>query len=580
MDILFVDAFQQSSIITFPIGINLLSTIINKNSNYTSEVISFPNLLAEKKVPDNILLEKDFETIVRYILNRSPKIISFYTIDRSYFISLIVAKNIKKIDKSVKIIFAGPHVSLCSLETLKAFDFIDMVAIGEGEQNVINIIDYFNNREEIENIKGICYRKEYQIVYNEPSPLLENLDELPMLELNTDALPSIMRIETGRGCPFNCTFCCTKTFWKRKARMKSADRIINEIKYYMNKYNIREFDFIHDQFTAYKKNILEFCNKIVDQGVHIKWFCSARADTLDKETVSLMARAGCKKVLLGIETGSQRMQKAINKNLNMSEVKDTIKLLDKYGIEMQVNFIYGFPTEEEEDLLKSLGLIRFCVEELLIQEVTIYKCAFLPGTYIYHTHKNDLIFDEDNFYLFKYPAKNHADFIKRYPNLFSGLFIFNSELINKYFYLETFINYIYNYFAFRTPKTMDEIITFYNNSLLDFYLAYETEMKRMTTLLNRTVYYGDKLSDVREEMSTSLELFIKNKMKNDFIEQLYRFEDEIMKISLSENSKEFRVQTFDYDMLLYYQKLKKKKEKCKLVFSITEDKEVSIAKEM
>ncbi len=579
MDILFVDAFQQSSIINFPIGINLLSTIIHTNSNYTSEVISFPNLLAEKKVPDNILLEKDFETIVRYILNRSPKIVSFYTIERSYFISLIVAENIKKIDKSIKIIFAGPHVSLCSLETLKAFDFIDMVVIGEGEQNVINIIDYFNNREEIENIKGVCYKKEDQILCNEPSPLIENLDELSMLELNEDNLPSIMRIETGRGCPYNCTFCCTKTFWKRKARMKSTDRIISEIKYYMNKYNIRQFDFIHDQFTAYKKNILEFCSRIVDQGIDIEWLCSARADTLDKEMISLMARSGCKKILLGIETGSQRMQKLIKKNLNMSEVKDTIKLIDRYEIEMQINFIYGFPAEEEEDLLKSLNLIRFCVEELLIQEVTIFKCACLPGTHIYFTQKNDLIFNEDSFYLFKYPAINHIDFIKRYPNLFSGLFILNSGLIHKYFYLEIFINYIYNYFAFRTPKTMNEIIRFYNNSLLDFYLAYQTEIKRMTTLLNRMVYYGDELGDVREKMSNSLEVFIKDKMKNDFIEQLYRFEEEIMRIKLKENSKASKVETYDYDMLLYHQKLKKKKEKCKLVFTFTEDKKVSITKE-
>ncbi len=199
MDIIFVDAFQQSSVVRFPIGINLLSTIINKNSNYTSEAISFPNLLAEKKVPNNILLEKDYETIVGHILDKNPKIISFYTIASSYFISLIVAKNIKEKDMNIKIIFAGPHVSLCSQETLKAFDFIDMIAVGEGEKNIISIIDYFNNREDIEDIKGICYRKANQVVCNEPSPLVENLDELPMFELSDDCLLSAIPIETGRG---------------------------------------------------------------------------------------------------------------------------------------------------------------------------------------------------------------------------------------------------------------------------------------------------------------------------------------------------------------------------------------------
>jgi len=100
MDIIFIDAFQQASKIHFPIGINLLSTIINANSKYTSEVISFPNLIAEEKVQNNVLLEKGYETIVSYILNKNPKIILFYTVGDSYFISLIVAENIKKGDTS------------------------------------------------------------------------------------------------------------------------------------------------------------------------------------------------------------------------------------------------------------------------------------------------------------------------------------------------------------------------------------------------------------------------------------------------------------------------------------------------
>ncbi len=580
MDILFVDGFQQSSILHFPIGINLLSTIINRNSNYTSEVISFPNLIAEKKVPENILLEKDYETIVRYILDKNPKIISFYTIGTSFFISLTTAKNIKKIDKDIKIIFAGPHVSLCSVETLKAFDFIDMVVVGEGEQNVISILGYFNNKEKIEDIKGICYRKGDQVVCNEPSPLLEDLDELPMLDLDKETSLSRINIESGRGCPYNCTFCCTKTFWRRKVRLKSTDRIIKEIKYYMNQYNIRKFNFVHDLFTASKKNILEFCNRIINLGIDIQWTCSARADTLDEETISLMARAGCKKILLGIETGSQRMQKVINKHLDMSEVKTTIMLIHQYKIEMQVNFIYGLPTEKEEDLLRSLDLLRFCVESLSIKETTIYKCMCFPSTHIYYTEKDDLTFNEENFYFFKYPAKNHTELIKSYPNLFSSLYIVNSKLVNKYFYLDIFINNIYNYFAFKTPKTINEIIAFYNNNLLDFYLEYKAEMRKMTTLLAGTIYYGDELSDVRAEMCNSIEHFIKNKIKGEFIVQLFRFELEVMKTALSENTEESKVLTFDYDLLWYYQKHTKKKEKCKLIFSVNENKEVSIYKEI
>lgn len=575
MDILFVDAFQQSSIINFPIGINLLSTIVKRSSNYTSEVISFPNLIAEKKVHNNILLEKDYETIVSYILNKCPKIVSFYTIGNSYFITLTVARRIKEMDESIKIIFAGPHVSLCSQNTIESFSFIDMIAIGEGEQNIIGIIDYFNGREEIKNIKGICYRESNQIIYNEPTELLKNLDELPMVEFDEEAIPQSISIETGRGCPFNCTFCCTKTFWRKRVRVKSTDRIIDEIKYYMDKYNIRKFDFVHDLFTASRSNISEFCSKMIDLEIDIEWTCSARADTLDEEIISLMSRSGCKKILLGIETGSQRMQKVINKHLKMSQVKDTIRILNKYGIEMQANFIYGFPTEEEEDLLETLNLVRFCVEEMAIREVTIHKCMFFPSTYIYLTKSNELKLNEENFYLFKYPARNHVDLIKRYPSLLSSLFIHDCEIIDKYFYLDVFINYVYNYFSFKVPRTMKEIIKLYNNNLLDLYLEYISESKEASSLLTSTVYYGCKLKDVREEMSKSFGNFIK-KIREDFILELYRFETEIMNTMSRENSDIPNIQTFDYDMLLYYQRFKKKKQKCKLVFSVNDDGEVSV----
>ena len=172
-----------------------------------------------------------------------------------------------------------------------------------------------------------------------------------MLRLNKDTLPTKLNIETGRGCPYNCTFCSTKTFWNRKVRLKSIDRLINEIKYYDNNYSINNFGFIHDLFTARKQHIMEFCKKLVDLRLNINWTCDTRADTLDEEIVKLMAKAGCNRITLGVETGSDRMQQIINKNLTISKIKETIKLLDKYNIKMKICVMYGFPEEEERDLL-------------------------------------------------------------------------------------------------------------------------------------------------------------------------------------------------------------------------------------
>ena len=106
MDILFVDAFTQSCSVYIQLGTNLLSTIIKTKSNYTSEVISLQYLCSQKKLSNNIFLEDNYETIIKHILNKKPKIISFYTMGNSYFISLIVAEKIKEINKNIKMIFA------------------------------------------------------------------------------------------------------------------------------------------------------------------------------------------------------------------------------------------------------------------------------------------------------------------------------------------------------------------------------------------------------------------------------------------------------------------------------------------
>lgn len=577
MDILFIDAFTPSRSFSFPIGINLLSTIINEGSNYTSEVISFSNLCVKNKLPLDILLENNYKTIVDYILDKEPKIVSFYTLENSYFISLIVAKRIKEIDNNIKIILAGPQASLCKRETLERIDFIDLIAIGEGEKNIISILDYFNNKKDIEDVRGICYKKLNQIICNEPQELNEDLDGLPMLKLDKETLPTVFPIETGRGCPYSCSFCCTKTFWS-KVRLKSTDRLIAEIKYYMNKYDIKKFSFVHDLFTVNRRHILEFCRKLIDLNINIGWGGSARIDTLDEEMISLMARAGCNIIFLGIETGSQRMQKEINKNINLSEVKDIIRLLAKYNIEMKVAFIYGLPNETKDDLLQTLDLIRFCVEKMSIEKITLYKCVCCPGSEIYFTEKDHLVFDEKKLILYEYPGVKQVDFIKHHPGLFSSLFTINNELQKKYMNLDVFISYIYTTLYFSVPRTINEIILYYNSNILDFYTEYEQEIERIVTSLTKTLYSKSESCDIRQEMLLSLEYFIKCKIRDQFIIQLLEFEIEIVRTTQGKNKEKPKMLTFDYDMLLYCEKLKKKNEQCRLIFSSRESGEVEISR--
>lgn len=124
-------------------------------------------------------------------------------------------------------------------------------------------------------------------------------------------------IEGGRGCPFNCSFCSTSGFWGRKYRIKPVDDLIYEMKKLNKIYKFKFFNIQHDLFTANRKAIVAFCNKIIDERLNLSWGCSSRVDVLDYDLIELMAKANCKSMFLGIETGSKRMQKILNKNLNI-----------------------------------------------------------------------------------------------------------------------------------------------------------------------------------------------------------------------------------------------------------------------
>ena len=221
---------------------------------------------------------------------------------------------------------------------------------------------------------------------------LIDLDTLPYI--NFDLIPYANKIESfpldvGRGCPYNCKYCSTKSFWKRTYRLKSSSRIILEIKDIMQKYNVNRFEFQHDLFTADKHRIIHFCDSLMNEKIDIKWSCSCRIDTLDKEMIEKMSLAGCDSIFLGIETGSQYMQKVINKNLNLANIWNIITLLQQYNFKIKVSFIYGFPEEKQDDIRMTLAVIKRLLEHKVI-DITIGYITFLPSTQYYDEYKDVL----------------------------------------------------------------------------------------------------------------------------------------------------------------------------------------------
>lgn len=391
-----------------PYGLmSIHNTLINEGFN--AQILTVNTLMYEDKRHRSINdIEANINWIVETIIEKGPDIVDFYTMCSNFYVCIEVAERIKKIKEKIKIIFAGPHASLIARNVIEKYSFVDLVAMGEGEKTVVNIVLYLLNGLNRAEVKGAAYKNDNGVtVVNWEKHNRMSMEEIPFFDqgryIDFAKKEGSITIEGGRGCPFSCYFCSTQFFWGNIFKIKPLNQIMDEIEYYYYKYEIRDFSICHDLFTANKKYILGFCNMIMTKELDIKWSCSSRIDTIDEEMIALMADAGCDNIYFGVETGSMRMQKIINKKLNLEGRYDIVQSLIQKNISCTFSFMYGFPEETEEDINETCAAI-LRIKELehkyskhaKIVVVQMHKITFLPATSVTDKYFNKLEFDKIN----------------------------------------------------------------------------------------------------------------------------------------------------------------------------------------
>jgi pyruvate-formate lyase-activating enzyme len=275
-----------------------------------------------------------------------------------------------------------------------------------------------------------------------------------------------MPIDAGRGCPYNCTFCCTSHFWKRTYRLKSPDRILAYIRYYHDKYGMTTFWFSHDAFTTNRQLVAQVCDKIIESGMKIKWRCSSRIDCVNEELLSKMKQSGLVEIELGIETGSLRMQKLTHKNLNLERAKRLVDFMLKEGILVSLFFMYGFPEETEEDLNDTLELI-FNLLDAGVNHVSMSFTRFNPATDITNRFLDKLELDPDMKILIRgvsYGFEDELDMIRNNKAMFPFFYHLNTPVRNNYQYAHFFIRLYRQY-----THTIRHLRKLYKGDNLRFY---------------------------------------------------------------------------------------------------------------
>jgi hypothetical protein len=287
------------------------------------------------------------------IASVDAEIYGFGTICSGYPLTIRIARHVKSLRRESTIVFGGPQASVVSKQTLNAFPFVDFILRGEAEQTLPVLLEELMGHQRFNQVPGLTYRTPFGVQANPDAPVIVDLDALPSPAYHlTGELRGLSKasLELGRGCPFSCTFCSTNDFFRRKFRLRSPERVIQDMRSIEAEYGIRAFCLVHDMFTVDHKRVRAFCHAMLDSGLGYSWSCSARTDCVDQELIELMAAAGCTGMFFGVETGSERMQKMIDKHLDVRKAHEIIDIAERAGIDSTISLIMGFPEETMDDL--------------------------------------------------------------------------------------------------------------------------------------------------------------------------------------------------------------------------------------
>jgi len=298
-----------------------------------------------------------WEEVKSAILEYRPKAVGISTKSQNFRSACIVAKLVKKISKQIIVIVGGPHPSMVGPEVLNCPD-IDIAVRGEGENTIVELLNVIDAKNKFDGIKGIIYRKDGQIVENPPREFIEDLDSLCFPH---ESAPEVLRdyglypiwafgnILAIRGCPYNCLFCGSRKIWSQKVRFRSPANVIREIKELQSR-GVLKIHFEDDTFGVTKQYINDLCNAIITQCRGLKWECEMHVKLVDEDTISLMKKAGCILIQLGVESGNNEILQKMRKNYTIEEALLACKIIKKHCVTLQTFFMTGFPQETESTL--------------------------------------------------------------------------------------------------------------------------------------------------------------------------------------------------------------------------------------
>jgi radical SAM superfamily enzyme YgiQ (UPF0313 family) len=357
-----------------PLGLLYIAAYLEKHAEHDITVI------------DAQVEGLDYESLTERIRSVNPDIAGLTAMTMTLIDVTKTIAIVKSINKNIRVVLGGPHVHLFPEETINLAN-VDFLVLGEGEVVFREVLDNIDNLSGLKNIPGLVFNENGKTVNTGIQPAIKELDSLPFparrlvpFEKYTSLLAKgdvVTTIFTSRGCPFKCSF-CDRPHLGKAFRARSAGNVVDEIEECVHM-GINEFLFYDDTFTVNKKRVLDICNEIVRRKLDIGWDIRARVDTVDEEILQHLKKAGCQGIHYGIEAGTEKILKVLNKGITISKARQVFDLTRRYKIPVLAYFMIGSPTETKEDIYSTFEVMK----SLKPDYVHMTILTPFPGTKIY-----------------------------------------------------------------------------------------------------------------------------------------------------------------------------------------------------
>ncbi|MBA2251132.1 MAG: B12-binding domain-containing radical SAM protein [Nitrospirales bacterium] len=379
-----------------PIGIMSLSSVLKQAGH---ECVMFDQ--ANPDTPN--------ETIIDEIQRQQPGFVGLsFLSTTSYPYAKILARQIRAVNSHVKLAFGGVFATLNAQLVKLQCPEVDFVCRGDGEQLLLDLLERLDDPT---TVAGLTWAKDGKLMHNPNQTIERHLDRWPFpdreslplefiesMPLDVPAVLSMDRfttMQTSRGCPWPCVFCDIPMFNEGKWRSRSAQHVVDEFKH-LQAQGYGCVYFVDDHFLLQPKRIEAICNGIQEAGVTIQWGCEGRVDSVAQHLFPTMAKAHCRTIMFGVESGSQKVLDRLQKEQTLAEIETAVTNAKQAGIEIVHGFfVVGSPEETVEDMRATFTFAsKLPLDTFAFNRLCVYRGTPLWQEYV----KRGLVDDAVDWY--------------------------------------------------------------------------------------------------------------------------------------------------------------------------------------